>query len=322
MKKLFLLLIFFLSTLFCFGQNPFEKFDYKPKIGSLSQGKYIEHFDNDSIVQIGTIMLNIHTNVIEAFIIQEVRLSEADLEPEIVSRWMNPDPLADEFPDKSPYNFVNNDPIRYIDPEGLAPQDIIIDGDEKFRQSTLAHLQSLTNDELTIDNNGKVTIANSNNQNCDCNLPEGTALVAELIGSDKVVTITTAGKGGNQTEAEVFDDAFIKGKGSNSTVEFDPNLLGGENIFGRREKSGSIGLAHELFHAKDMADGTRDIGYDTDFIVPYSENNDGVEEINNFGPLNNEEVRARRSENRVRSEQKLPARVFKRRKDFKRRGKF
>ncbi|OYQ51831.1 hypothetical protein CHX27_00135 [Flavobacterium aurantiibacter] len=33
------------------------------------------------------------------------------------------DPLAEEFPDQSPYNFVFNNPMRYVDPDGRAPVD-------------------------------------------------------------------------------------------------------------------------------------------------------------------------------------------------------
>src|SRR5699024_1832092 len=38
-------------------------------------------------------------------------------------RWLSPDPLAEEFPEWSPYNFAKNNPIRYVDPDGRAPVD-------------------------------------------------------------------------------------------------------------------------------------------------------------------------------------------------------
>ncbi|PQJ76520.1 hypothetical protein BTO16_11485 [Polaribacter glomeratus] len=41
-----------------------------------------------------------------------------------IGRWFNPDPLSDEFPEWSPYNFVKNNPSFYIDPTGLAPETI------------------------------------------------------------------------------------------------------------------------------------------------------------------------------------------------------
>jgi RHS repeat-associated protein len=40
-----------------------------------------------------------------------------------LGRWMNLDPLADKFFDYTPYNFVKNNPLIYIDPDG---KDIII----------------------------------------------------------------------------------------------------------------------------------------------------------------------------------------------------
>lgn len=112
-----------LALLLCFGavsaQNPFEKFGYTPKIGTLSKGKYIEHFDTDSIVQIGSVLFNPFTKKITGFVVQETVYSEATLQPEIVSRWLTPDPLADEREWVNPYNFVQNNPILRIDPDGL-----------------------------------------------------------------------------------------------------------------------------------------------------------------------------------------------------------
>ncbi|MET2997108.1 RHS repeat-associated core domain-containing protein, partial [Flavobacterium columnare] len=44
------------------------------------------------------------------------------------SLWLNIDPLAEKFPSWSPYCFVMNNPLRLIDPTGMAPEDIIIIG--------------------------------------------------------------------------------------------------------------------------------------------------------------------------------------------------
>lgn len=103
--------------------NPFHKFGYKAKVATLSKGKYLEMFISDSIVQIGSFHYNIISNKVTGFTQLDTLYSEATLRPEVVSRWINPDPLSDEFPDKSPYNFVNNNPIYFIDTTGLAPQD-------------------------------------------------------------------------------------------------------------------------------------------------------------------------------------------------------
>lgn len=190
--------LFFLFTICIaksvFAQNPFEEFNYKPKIGTLSKGKYIEHFDNDSIVRIGSVMLNTYTLKINGFVVTDTVYSEANLDPTLMSRWMNPDPLSDEFPDKSPYNFVNNNPIRYIDPLGLAPEDIIIhftdengnkqqvnyvygqeyDGDNQFVQDTFMALNHLVENDADVggiiktlsgDKLGDVNVFENNKQN-------------------------------------------------------------------------------------------------------------------------------------------------------------
>ncbi|TYA56798.1 hypothetical protein [Formosa maritima] len=102
--------------------NPFKQFGYKPKIATLSKGKYLEFHDLDSIVKIGSFTYHVKRKSITGYTKLETRYSEATLNPEIISRWMSPDPLSSEFPNWSPYNFVMNSPLILVDPTGLAPE--------------------------------------------------------------------------------------------------------------------------------------------------------------------------------------------------------
>ena len=123
MRKLSLILIVLLSFIYAKAQNPFAEYGYTPKIATLSQGQYNEFFDNDTLVQIGSVLFNTKSKQIVAFIETDTLYSESTLEPDIVSRWISPDPLAEKYLSISPYVYCIDNPIKFIDPDG---KDVVI----------------------------------------------------------------------------------------------------------------------------------------------------------------------------------------------------
>jgi len=107
--------------------NPFESIGKKGKIITLSNGKYVEVYSNDSLQKIGSVVMNMNTGEVYEFLQIDTIYSEATLDPTIISRWYSIDPLASKYPGISPYAFVANMPIVAIDPDG---RDIIVLSDK------------------------------------------------------------------------------------------------------------------------------------------------------------------------------------------------
>ena len=90
----------------------------KKEVLSLSGGKYVETFDEDSIEQIGSVLFNVNSRKIVGFVKADDSDVAAQLKPEVISRWLSIDPLAAKHPHISPYVFGANNPIIYKDDDG------------------------------------------------------------------------------------------------------------------------------------------------------------------------------------------------------------
>jgi hypothetical protein len=92
--------------------------DDKKEVLTLSKGKYVETFDQDSIEVIGNILFNVNSRTIVGFIDEKEEKGENAMPPEIISRWLSIDPLAAKYPSMSPYIFCGDNPIVFKDPNG------------------------------------------------------------------------------------------------------------------------------------------------------------------------------------------------------------
>ena len=104
-----------------YGHNPFKSIGENPKILTLSDGRYDEIFEDDTLRRIGSVMFNTVTNKIQYFITKDDDASASiDIKrPKQSSRFMSVDPIFKKFPELCPYQFASLNPIMNIDLDGL-----------------------------------------------------------------------------------------------------------------------------------------------------------------------------------------------------------
>src|SRR5690554_4858147 len=190
-----------------------------------------------------------------------------------VSNWLSVDPHAENYYNISPYAYVANNPIMFIDPDG---RDIVLPKGTSTKNIylVLGNLQKLTNDKLVYstqkDGTIRIRIASLAKSGTE-NKVAGTNLIRRLNSSDKVTTIEI-GTGGNSARPDSRTASgktdwtkSTDGTGDNVTVNFNPSSdpliktvdpkTG--NVVGAKRPS-QVGLAHELIHADHITSGDVD----------------------------------------------------------------
>ncbi|PEN09318.1 hypothetical protein CRI93_00895 [Longimonas halophila] len=93
-----------------------------------------------------------------------------------LGRWGTTDPLADDFPAWSPYNYVQNNPVSLVDPDGRAPMDdyrIHQDGSATVQPTNRANTYTLVDqagNERRLDlstQSGRTQLSNAVARNSD-----------------------------------------------------------------------------------------------------------------------------------------------------------
>ncbi len=232
----------------------------------------------------------------------------------VLARWHSIDPLADKYPDVSPYVYCNNNAVNAVDLDG---RKIVIVGNRPQRMSVLTQLQMLTNDKLGVRrSDGMVVILAKGTKNMDKKLVNGTSLVSELINHERNMDIIS-------DAGEIFlhdkyrRDAF-NGKGTDVYIYYDLNEH--PTVITRDRKTGKsieeripshIVLGHEMVHGHRSMNGKAvSLGNKSEYTYK-TENGDIMKAVEKTEELETVGIKGNytHTENKLREEQRLNNRI-------------
>ena len=174
-------------------------------------------------------------------------------------RWFTQDPLAEKYYSWAPYCYCINNPIKYVDPNGL---DLQLAGTKEEQEMLLAMLQRLTNYKLILHQNGTVTHSIVKTENKNSDYQAGNTLLEQLCDQSSDTKTTTISITDQKSITHPADENAYNGVGSNAEIRFNPNenpsLITQNEISKQVQQEGRpayIGLAHELIHGMHINSG-------------------------------------------------------------------
>lgn len=243
MKNLLVLILAFYCCQTIQAQNPFAQFGDKRKVLTMSNGRFNEFHDQDSIVQIGSIMLDVHKEIIVAYAPTDT--TNYMPSPTVISRWLSPDLLSEKYYQLSPYNFVANNPILFVDPDG---REIWINyGDNQRVKYESGKLYNEDGSKFKGKNSFVSTAFKS--LNAISSTKNGKSVLGELSSSKNAFNFTntyaTDSKGTVQKDALSFE------ANKNGGGEIHAGALLADTDPGQKTEN----VAHELYHGYQHENG-------------------------------------------------------------------
>jgi RHS repeat-associated protein len=268
------------------AQNPYESIGKpmpKGKILTLTNGKYPEVIENDTVVRIGSVMFNTVTGEVVAFLTKDTLHTEYSLEPDVVSRWLSPDPLAEKYLQWSPYVYTMNNPIRFIDPDGMQVSDWYKDGEGKMRYD-----KSVTNEKTAKEKGGDKAeyVGQEHHTKGADYYKDGTAFFSDVPKGIEHMTANTHKNGKAYKEQAGFfvKDGLVVGNDEKSTVGQSTdamlNLVSQKDAKGDPTQAKAGGKTHSILapvHTHPLAAGFVDppSGPDVQSVKQLSKNDVG-----------------------------------------------
>lgn len=240
MKKLLLILGLLPISFFISSQtadNPFEKLGYTPLMATLTRGEFEEFHDQTDIVEIGSVLYNTSTKEIVGFLDE----GQTTLDVSSATIATSIDPLCEKYYWISPYAYVANNPVKFIDPDG---RDILI----YYKDGTKMMGWSFNGSNAKNAPSSKYVQSVIAAYNYDTKNGGGENLVKAATSKDITVKVF-------ETAAEKNERSLINvGNKSESVVKWNPNV-GIETTDGETMSPATM-LEHEVAHEVSYQEDT------------------------------------------------------------------